>query len=539
MRELVTHTPEGVRDIYGEALDLQSAAEDRIEAVMNERGYRRIRTPALEFCDVFADDTSETGEMFRYQDRDGETLILRPDFTPGIARCAVKYFLEDDKPARLSYRGSVFNNRRSLSGKLREETQIGAELYNDPSVRADAEIISLAVDSLTAAGLKDVRISVGHMDYFYGFCEEAGLGEPAKDDLLDAVCDRNVKKAVRVLDEYSVSGQVREKLLSIADFLSDDQDLEEMYASATNDRSRNAVRRLMDLSGELDRAGVSAHVTFDAGLLNRYRYYTGVVFRAYVSGIGEPVARGGRYDDLLARFGKDAPAVGFMALTDDLASALTAGDDEYLTIALGKGRLAKKTMELLAGCGIRCPEMEDDSTRKLIFRDEERKLAFFLAKGPDVPTYVEYKAADLGIVGADTILEENRSVCEVLDLGFGKCRMCVCGRPEAAELLKHREMIRVATKYPGIARDHFYNSRAQTAALIKLNGSVELGPIVGLADVIVDIVETGSTLRENGLEVLEEIMPLSARVIANPVSMQLKGKRMKELLRAMKKGTSG
>ena len=202
----------------------------------------------------------------------------------------------------------------------------------------------------------------------------------------------------------------------------------------------------------------------------------------------------------------------------------------YLTFALGKGRLAKQTLELFEKIGITCEEMKDKKTRKLIFVNEELKLRFFLAKGPDVPTYVEYGAADIGVVGKDTILEEGRKVHEVLDLGYGKCKMCVCGYKDAAPLLQHHELIRVATKYPNIAKDYFYNTKHQTVEIIKLNGSIELAPIVGLSEVIVDIVETGSTLRENGLEVLEEVCPLSARMIVNPVSMRMESARIKDLL---------
>jgi ATP phosphoribosyltransferase len=202
----------------------------------------------------------------------------------------------------------------------------------------------------------------------------------------------------------------------------------------------------------------------------------------------------------------------------------------YLTFALGKGRLARDTLDIFGKIGITCQEMKDKQTRKLIFVNEEHKLRFFLAKGPDVPTYVEYGAADIGIVGKDTILEESRNIYEVLDLGFGKCRMCVCGPLRAIELLQRQELIRVATKYPGIAKDYFYNKKHQTVEIIKLNGSIELAPIVGLAEVIVDIVETGSTLRENGLHVLEEICPLSARMVVNQVSMKMENERITKLI---------
>ncbi|MCR4908946.1 MAG: ATP phosphoribosyltransferase [Lachnospiraceae bacterium] len=206
----------------------------------------------------------------------------------------------------------------------------------------------------------------------------------------------------------------------------------------------------------------------------------------------------------------------------------------YLTFALTKGRLALQTLQLLEKVGIRCEEMKDKNTRKLIFVNEEKKLKFFLSKGPDVPTYVEYGAADVGVSGKDIIMEENRKIYEVLDLKFGACRMCVCGPAQAAEMLRHHERIRVATKYPRIARDYFHNEKHQTVELIKLNGSVELAPIVGLSEVIVDIVETGSTLRENGLTVLEEICPLSARVVVNQVSMRLEYDRIREIVNALK-----
>lgn len=208
--------------------------------------------------------------------------------------------------------------------------------------------------------------------------------------------------------------------------------------------------------------------------------------------------------------------------------------DRYLTFALGKGRLADKTMEMLSQIGISCEEMKDKSSRKLIFVNEELKLRFFLAKGPDVPTYVEYGAADIGVVGADTIMEENRKVFEVLDLGFGKCRMCVCGPESAKKYLQSREMIRVASKYPRIAREYFENTVHQSIDIIKLNGSIELAPIVGLSEVIVDIVETGSTLKENGLMVLEEVCPLSARMIVNQVSMRMENKRIMEIIDKLK-----
>lgn len=207
----------------------------------------------------------------------------------------------------------------------------------------------------------------------------------------------------------------------------------------------------------------------------------------------------------------------------------------YITFALAKGRLARHTLGLLEQIGITCEEMKDEKTRKLIFANEELGYRFFLSKATDVPTYVEMGAADIGVVGKDTILEEGRKLYEVLDLDVGKCRMCVAGPESAREKLHDGSLIRVASKYPRIAKDYFYNTKHQTVEIIKLNGSVELAPIVGLSEVIVDIVETGSTLKENGLKVLEEICPLSARVVVNEVSMKMEHERITKLIKDLKK----
>ena len=206
----------------------------------------------------------------------------------------------------------------------------------------------------------------------------------------------------------------------------------------------------------------------------------------------------------------------------------------YITFALAKGRLAKHTLKLMEQIGITCEEMKDDKTRKLIFVNEELGYKFFLSKATDVPAYVELGAADIGVVGRDTIIEEGRKLYEVLDLGFGKCRMCVAGPASARKQLNDGSLIRVASKYPRIAKDYFFNCKHQTAEIIKLNGSVELAPIVGLSEVIVDIVETGSTLKENGIEVLEEICPLSARVVVNEVSMKMQHERITKLIHDLK-----
>lgn len=538
-KNMLLHTPDGVRDLYGSEYQKKIIIENKIREVFDNHKYMEIQTPTFEYFDVFSSEigTTPSKDLYKLYDNEGNTLVLRPDFTPSVARCAAKYFMDENVPIRFCYSGSTFQNTTNLSGKLREVTQMGAELMNDDSVEADAEMIALMVETLKASGLNDFQISVGNVDFFKGICEETGISKSLEMELREYISGKNIFGAENYLDEQEIADDIKSKLMAVTELFGDSSILETAKKEISNERSLNAINRLAALYSVLKERNLENYITFDLGLLSKYNYYTGVVFRAYTYGMGDAVAKGGRYDNLLSYFGKDAPAIGFALTLDDILSAIEspkAKEDRYLTFALGKGRLANKTMSYLARLGINCEEMLDKDTRKLIFVNEEYKFKFFLAKGPDVPTYVEYGAADIGVVGEDTIVEENRRVFEVLDLGFGKCRMCVCGPKEATDLLSHRERIRVATKYPLIAKEYFYNKKHQTVDIIKLNGSVELGPIVELSDVIVDIVETGSTLRENGLDVLEEVMPLSARMIVNPVSMQMDSKRIKDLIMKLK-----
>ena len=356
--------------------------------------------------------------------------------------------------------------------------------------------------------------------------------------------NKNFLGVEALVKELDMDEELKPLFLLLSDFDVADEKLRNAKGWANKyPKIEAAITSLEEINTYLIENGIQKYFSLELGMISNYEYYTGIIFSGYTYGLGEAIVKGGRYDTLLSNFDKDAPAIGFAFVVDQLLGAIdklsskvekeTKGD-RYLTFALGKGRLAKKTLQLFEQIGITCEEIFDPNTRRLIFVNEELKLRFFLAKGPDVPTYVEYGAADIGVVGKDTIMEEDRRVYEVLDLGFGKCRMCVCGHASAKELLRHHERIRVATKYPLIAKDYFYNKKHQTVDIIKLNGSVELGPLVELSDVIVDIVETGTTLRENGLDVLEEICPLSARVIVNQVSMQMQADRIKKLIADLK-----
>ena len=545
----ILHTPEGVRDIYGSEFVQKFELQQLLYRVLAGQGYQGIETPTFEFFDVFSREvgTVPSRELYKFFDKEGNTLALRPDMTPSIARAVSKYF-HDETPIRLCYMGNTFINYDKYQGRLKETTQLGAELMGEESVEADVELLSVLIEALKAAGLREFQVSVGQVEFFKALLKEAGIGSEAEESLRRLIADKNRFAAEELLADYELAGELREAFLEMTTLSGTTEVIEQARALTKNEEALRALARLEAIYEGLKEKGCEKYITFDLSMLSKYNYYTGIVFRAYSYGYGEPVAKGGRYDTLLSHFGRQLPAVGFAIVIDQLQRALrndglrkeASGPDgkRYLTFALTKGRLAKKTLELLEQVGITCEEMKDPDSRKLIFVNEELGLKFFLAKGPDVPTYVEYGAADIGVVGKDTLVEEGRKMYEVLDLGFGKCRMCVCGPESAREKLAHQEQIRVATKYPDIAKDYFYNQKHQTVEIIKLNGSIELAPLVGLSEVIVDIVETGSTLRENGLQVLEEIMPLSARMVVNQVSMKMEAERITELIRKLREALS-
>lgn len=545
----ILHTPEGVRDIYGSEFVQKFELQQLLYHVLAGQGYQGIETPTFEFFDVFSREvgTVPSRELYKFFDKEGNTLALRPDMTPSIARAVSKYF-HDETPIRLCYMGNTFINYDKYQGRLKETTQLGAELMGEESVEADVELLSVLIEALKAAGLREFQVSVGQVEFFKALLKEAGIGSEAEESLRRLIADKNRFGAEELLADYELAGELREAFLEMTTLSGTTEVIEQARALTGNEEALRALARLEAIYEGLKEKGCERYITFDLSMLSKYNYYTGIVFRAYSYGYGEPVAKGGRYDTLLSHFGRQLPAVGFAIVIDQLQRALrndglrkeASGPDgkRYLTFALTKGRLAKKTLELLEQVGITCEEMKDPDSRKLIFVNEELGLKFFLAKGPDVPTYVEYGAADIGVVGKDTLVEEGRKMYEVLDLGFGKCRMCVCGPESAREKLAHQEQIRVATKYPDIAKDYFYNQKHQTVEIIKLNGSIELAPLVGLSEVIVDIVETGSTLRENGLQVLEEIMPLSARMVVNQVSMKMEAERITKLIRKLREALS-
>lgn len=325
MGKQLLHTPEGVKDIYGEEYARKLEVESRLHENIRLYGYEEIQTPAFEFFDVFSKEigTTPSRELYKFFDKDNNTLVLRPDFTPSIARCAAKYFGEENVPLRFSYVGSTFTNTSDLQGKLKESTQMGAELIGDDSVEADGEIISLVIKSLLHAGLKRFQVTIGEVEYFKGLCEEAGLDEETEMDLRACISGKNYFAAQELLQERAVAEPYHSRLLKVADMFGDMCSLPEAKAMVSNYRSLKAIERLEKLYEVLKAYGVEEYISFDLGMLSKYKYYTGVIFKAYTYSVGDAVVKGGRYDSLLRQFGKEAPAVGFCMIIDSILEALS------------------------------------------------------------------------------------------------------------------------------------------------------------------------------------------------------------------------
>ena len=323
-KQELLHTPEGLWDHYGADCAQYETVTRMIKETMHRYGYEDIKTPTFEFFDVFSREigTTPSRELYKFFDKEGNTLVLRPDFTPSVARCAAKYFMDDTRPLRFCYEGSAFTNTSNLQGKLKESTQMGAECINDDSVQADAEQLALLIEALLGVGLDKFQITVGNVEYFRGICEAAGLDEETENELREYVSGKNYFAAENLLKKQGIEAKLAEQFLQITNFAGDDEDLERMMETAPNERAKAAIGRLVEVYRLLKLYGYEQYISFDLSMLSRYRYYTGILFKAYTYGVGDQVASGGRYDTLLSQFGKEAPAIGFMFQIDTLIEAM-------------------------------------------------------------------------------------------------------------------------------------------------------------------------------------------------------------------------
>lgn len=536
-----THTPAGLTDILVKECELKFKIETAAREVFARHGYHVVQPPMFEYYDVYDAAVTKAENMFKFFDNNGRMLALRPDLTTSVARIAATKPL-GELPYRIAYSGSAFRNDETFSNDRRREfSQAGIELIGNGGTDADAEVIEIAIEALLKFGVKDFQIDMGHADYYKGLAEIAGLDPIVSDKLRANINDKDFVAIEGILDGIDIDEKLKEVFMELPKMFGG---IETAVAAAKNpiigEKSRVALENLISVYEILKGKGLDKYISTDLGMVPNLDYYTGIIVKGFAKGVAFPICSGGRYDNLTEKFGKALPATGIaigiervMTALSDIRERNDENASEYITVALAKGRLAELSINIFEKLGFDVQEMKS-KTRKLIFTDEKNKFKFILVKASDVPVYVEYGAADIGVVGKDTLLESGKDVYEIMDLGFGKCRMAVAGPSEMRDKLVGRNIMRVASKYPHIARDYFHRVKGQTVDIIKLNGSVELGPLVGLSDVIVDIVESGKTLKENGLEVLEDVCELSARLVVNRVSLKMHRERILKLMSDIK-----
>ena len=533
-------TPEGTRDLLFASCRALRSTENAIRETLERKGYSEIITPAVEYYDVFAQANPELDQesMLKIVDKSGRICVARPDNTTPIARIAATRLDDAALPVRLYYSQKVFRSVSGDHGHKGEFLQIGAELIGADGLHADLDILSAAFEALRSTGADNFRIELGHAEIYKALIEALGVDAAAAESIRRLIENKSFAALGDILAPFGSKPEAK-ALYAMPQLFGGVEVLDEVEVLTGNVRVLGAISYLRRLYKALDEAGFGGMVMIDLGLVHEMDYYTGIMFRGYCGGAGAAILSGGRYNALCAKFGKDMPAGGFGIDVESVAESLTGKDAETVPcrdsvrIALTKGRLEKKTLALLKASGYDISELEVGS-RKLIFTLPDTNIEIVLAKAADVITYVEHGVCDMGVVGKDTIMEKGGSFYEMVDLGFGKCRFALATKKGKQVYGGYKTPV-IATKYPNVTRS-FFARKNMDVETIKIEGSVELAPLLELADAIVDIVETGSTLRENGLEVIEDVAPISARVIVNLASAKMKKAAIEKVIAELEQG---
>lgn len=516
---------------YSEAvLQNEERAIFRLRTLYSGFGYTHYRMNRFEEYDLYVRNKNflASDDIITFNDASGRLLALRPDVTLSI----VKNTKDAETPRKLYYNENVY--RPSGTGhEFKERMQVGLEYIGAIGLDAMAEVITLADRSLAAIGARH-SLGISHMGFLSGVLDSQPLTEQQRWDILACVSEKNVPELRRICEEGGLCPEFEDRLTRLASLYGTFPEvLDTLRALSVSGKTEEAVAELAGVYARAAELGVSGRLYLDFSIVNDLRYYSGLIFQGYVDGIPAAALSGGRYDNLMRRFGKKSGAIGF-AVYLDLLERLEAerlpddrGDTagQMINIALPKGRLGEDVYEIFEKIGYGCPAIREPG-RKLVFENPAAGVRYFWVKPSDVAIYVERGAADIGVAGKDILLEYAPDVYELADLGIGRCRMAVAA--QKGFRTDPERTLRVATKFTKIARDH-YTREGREIDIIRLNGSIELAPILGLSDVIVDIVESGKTLQENDLEAVETIVDISARLISNKVSFNFKNREIEAL----------
>ncbi|MBQ7432084.1 MAG: ATP phosphoribosyltransferase regulatory subunit [Lachnospiraceae bacterium] len=406
------HTPDGVRDLYYNEYAKKAAVSHHIHQVLKLYGYRDIQTPTFEFFDIFSQDKGSVAakDMYKFVDRDGNTLVLRPDITPSIARCTSKYFMEEDMPVRLSYCGEVFQNNSGYRGQLKEQTQIGGELVGDATSDADAEMIAMLIDCLLAAGLQNFQVEVGHIGFYNGLIEESGLEEDEQEQVRDLIANKNYFALEELLREKEMSQEVKEAFIQLPKLFGTISQIQAAKDITSNPVCLQAIAYLEELYEIVQQYGLEEYITFDLGMLGNFKYYTGIIFNAYTYDTGAPIAAGGRYDRLIRQYGKDTASIGFGIRLDSLLTAMNrqkiAIDTDIIGTILLYDRKQKALAIRLAG-----KLRKDGSSLQMMKKYYEKSIE----------DYIAY--ANRSFIGEILYIDETGETVQVIQCGSGASRV--------------------------------------------------------------------------------------------------------------------
>jgi ATP phosphoribosyltransferase regulatory subunit len=541
-------TPEGTGDMLFEECEAEKKVIERLEQIFEDAGYRQVRTPGVEFLNIFSQSKSLSNEnMYKFTDYKGRLLALRPDSTIPIARMTSTRLKGHELPIKMYYAQSVYRQQEEHKGRSSEMMQMGVELIGESSFESDVDMIALAIASLEATYPGSKRIEIGHVGFYNLLMDKLDADDEDRERVHRYVTSKNYAALDEITSKFD-DERTADILNKLPRLFGGEEALAEAAElfSGYDDRASEMVGYLSNVIGELARRGFADKVVIDLGLVNAAEYYSSLVFRGYGESAGEPLLSGGRYDNLFSDFGEDLPATGFGINVDllyeaELAAKLAVSSDKAggvvprtgkLRIALTKGRLEKDFVRFMEAAGYDMTPLLEKG-RKLLIEIPSAGVEIFLAKAPDVITYVEHGVCEIGIVGKDTIIEHGGTYYEIMDLGVGKCRFALA-TPGGRDFFDGYGSKVVASKYPNFT-SRYFESKGMDVEIIKIEGSVEIAPLLGVADGIVDLVETGTTLAENGLEVIEYIRDISARLIVNVTGMKLMKKEIDAFAESLQK----
>lgn len=488
-----------------------------LRSLYERYGYRQYKMSKFEPYDYYVQNKNflVSDNILTFTDTDGRLMALKPDVTLSIIK---NIGSRDERVSKVYYNENVYRVSKG-TGSFREIMQTGLECIGDTGDECIREVLLLAAKSLACIS-EDFILSISDIRLVTGLVDSLMLTEPEKQKVFTCISEKNT---------HELSGiPGTEKLCRLLRAYGSPEDVLPILTQVYGGALPEAAQSLIDAAAFLESAGFGGKIRIDFSLLNDTNYYSGIVFKGFVGSLSASVLSGGQYDNLMRKIGRKSGAIGFAVYLDMLERCPAQSapkDTRVLNIALPKGRLGEKVYAMFEKAGFACPAIREPG-RKLIFENEALSLRYFWVKPSDVAIYVEQGAADIGVCGKDILLEYSPDVYELTDLRTGCCKMAVAGKKDFTD--DPQKTLRIATKFSDITK-RYYSEKGREIDIIHLNGSIELAPILGLSDVIVDIVETGTTLRENDLAVLADILPISARLIANKSSYQFKHDRIEKL----------